>query len=104
MLASLRPAVSALLPNYPNPFNPETWIPFDLSKASDVTVRVYDTRGHEVRRVSLGHLDPGSYRGRSDAAHWDGRNELGEPVASGIYVVELRAGDYVERRRMVVRK
>jgi hypothetical protein len=104
MLASLRPAVSALLQNYPNPFNPETWIPFDLSKASDVTVRVYDTRGHEVRRVSLGHLDAGSYRGRSDAAHWDGRNALGEPVASGVYIVELRAGDYVERRRMVVRK
>ncbi|MEO2003853.1 MAG: FlgD immunoglobulin-like domain containing protein, partial [Candidatus Poribacteria bacterium] len=93
-----------LLPNYPNPFNPETWIPFDLSKASDVTVRVYDTRGHEVRRVSLGHLDAGSYRGRSDAAHWDGRNALGEPVASGVYIYELTAGDYRAVRRMQVLK
>ncbi len=103
-VTAFRPTVTALLPNYPNPFNPETWIPFDLSEAADVTVRVYDMRGGEVRRVALGYLDAGTYRGRSDAAYWDGRNEFGESVASGVYVYELRAGEFVERRRMVIRK
>ncbi|MAF10586.1 hypothetical protein CMK11_09050 [Candidatus Poribacteria bacterium] len=103
-LAAPRPDVSALLPNYPNPFNPDTWIPFDLAEASDVTVRVYDARGREARRLRLGHLDAGVYRGRSSAAYWDGRNELGESVASGVYIYELRAGEFVERRRMVIRK
>jgi hypothetical protein len=103
-LVSGRPTVSALLPNYPNPFNPETWIPFDLSEAADVTVRVYDMQGRVVRRIALGYRDTGVYRGRSAAAYWDGRNEVGEAVASGVYIYELRAGDFVERRRMVIRK
>ena len=104
ILAALRPGATVLLPNYPNPFNPETWIPFDLSEAADVTVRVYDMQGRAVRRIALGHLDVGTYRGRSDAAYWDGRNELGESVASGVYIYELRAGTVVERRSMVIRK
>ncbi len=104
LLASLRPTVSALLPNYPNPFNPETWIPFDLAEPSDVTARVYDMQGHEVRRLDLGHLDAGRYHGRSTAAHWDGRNDIGESVASGVYVYEVRAGSFAERRRMVIHK
>ena len=103
-VTAFRPATTALLPNYPNPFNPDTWIPFDLSAAADVAVRVYDMKGREVRRVALGYLDAGTYRGRSDAAYWDGRNEFGESVASGVYVCELRAGEFVERRRMVIRK
>jgi hypothetical protein len=103
-LVSGLPAISALLPNYPNPFNPETWIPFDLSEAAEVTVRVYDMQGRVVRRIALGYLDAGLYRARSDAAYWDGRNEVGESAASGVYVYELRAGDFVERRRMVIRK
>ena len=104
ILAALRPATTVLLPNYPNPFNPETWIPFDLSEAADVTVRVYDIRGREVRRLALGYVDAGAYRSRSDAVHWDGRNEIGESVASGVYLYELRAGKFVEARRMVIRK
>ena len=97
-------AATALLANYPNPFNPETWIPFDLSEASEATVRVYDTRGALVRRLDLGRREPGAYRGRSDAAYWDGRNEVGERVTSGVYAYELRAGGHREMRRMIVRK
>ena len=104
LLASGLPTRSAALPNYPNPFNPETWIPFELAESSDVTVRVYDMRGHQVRRLDLGYLDAGRYHGRSAAAHWDGRNDIGEAVASGVYVYEVRAGSFVERRRMVIRK
>ena len=95
---------TALLANFPNPFNPETWIPFDLSETAEVTVTVYDARGMVVRRLDLGRLDPGTYRGRTDAAYWDGRNEGGEQVSSGAYIYELRAGVHREMRRMIVRK
>jgi len=103
-LAALIPEQSALLPNYPNPFNPETWIPFDLAEPASVSIRIYDARGRVVRALSLGRLAPGRYRARHRAAHWDGRNATGSPVASGVYVVELVAGSYTERRRLVVRK
>ncbi|MBT3265636.1 T9SS type A sorting domain-containing protein, partial [Candidatus Poribacteria bacterium] len=104
ILIVLRPKASALLPNYPNPFNPETWIPFDLSEASDVALTIYDIRGRVVRRIDLGYQDTGSYRNRGAAAYWDGVNDRGEPVASGAYIYELHAGDYREARRMVIRK
>ncbi|MBT3269688.1 hypothetical protein HN371_21265 [Candidatus Poribacteria bacterium] len=95
---------TALLANYPNPFNPETWIPFDLSEAAEVTVHVYDARGVVVRRLDLGRLPPGAYRRRGAAAYWDGRNDFGESVSSGMYMYELRAGASRQMRRMVVRK
>ncbi len=98
------PRQTRLLSNYPNPFNPETWIPFELSAASDVTVRIYDIGGKVMRRVDLGYRDAGYYTGRADAAYWDGRNELGERVASGVYFYELRAGTERSLRRMVVHK
>ena len=104
LLAALRPATTALLPNYPNPFNPETWIPFDLAEAGEVTVRVYDIGGQVVRRLDLGYVEPGKYRERDVAAYWDGRNEFGEAVASGVYLYEIRAGAQRDVRRMVVRK
>ncbi|MAF12930.1 hypothetical protein CMK11_20970, partial [Candidatus Poribacteria bacterium] len=104
VLASLRPAVTAIYANYPNPFNPETWIPFDLSKAAEATVTIYDVMGSPVRRIELGSLDAGAYRARRSAAYWDGRNDHGEPVTSGVYVYELRAGTHRGMRRMVVRK
>ncbi|MBT3269682.1 hypothetical protein HN371_21235 [Candidatus Poribacteria bacterium] len=97
-------ATTALLANFPNPFNPETWIPFDLSEAADVTVTVYDARGMVIRRLDLGRLAPGPYRDRRAAAYWDGRNDVGEPVTSGAYVYELRAGAHRDMRRMIVRK
>jgi hypothetical protein len=98
------PAVTTALPNFPNPFNPETWIPFDLAERSDVVVRVYGIGGALVRTLDLGRLPAGSYADRSRAAYWDGRNDAGEPVAGGVYHYEIRAGDYRATRRMVILK
>ena len=79
----LTPNNTALLANYPNPFNPETWIPYQLSKAADVTITIYASDGNVVRTLTLGHQDVGMYKNRSRAAYWDGKNEVGESVASG---------------------
>ncbi len=98
------PDKTALLPNYPNPFNPETWIPYQLAHAADVEVTIYDIKGAVVRQLALGHQAVGDYTGRSKAAYWDGRNETGESVASGIYFYQLRAGDYAATKRMVILK
>ncbi|MDA1190212.1 MAG: Ig-like domain-containing protein [Candidatus Poribacteria bacterium] len=98
------PSRSAMLPNFPNPFNPETWIPFQLSDEADVTLTIYDLGGSVVRVLSLGAMEPGIYATRSRAAHWDGRNALGETVAGGVYIVEFKAGDYREQRRVVIAK
>ena len=95
---------TALLPTYPNPFNPETWIPFDLAQESAVTIAVYDSAGQTVRRLELGDLPAGSYRAKGKAAYWDGRDALGAPVASGVYFVRIEAGGYTETRRMVLLK
>jgi PKD repeat protein len=98
------PKRTALLPNYPNPFNPETWIPFQLAKESDVKIRIYDMTGKLIRTLNLGHLRAGYYTSRHSAAHWDGRNEMGERVASGVYIYQMRAGDKVFARKMVILK
>ena len=103
-LMALRPTETVLLANYPNPFNPETWIPYHLSHAADVTITIYDTKGAVVRRLDLGHQPVGYYTARSKAAYWDGRNEHGESVASGVYFYQLRADDYSVSRRMVIVK
>ena len=95
---------TALHANYPNPFNPETWIPFSLESGSDVRVRIYDERGALVRELDLGDLPAGDYRSRAKAAHWDGRNRLGERVASAVYYYELVAAGRRMMRRMVVLK
>ena len=114
LLEVLTPKETTLLPNYPNPFNPETWIPYHLAHAADVTLTVYDTKGTVVRRLELGHQPAGFYTARSKAAYWDGRNDRGEQVASGVYFYQLRAGrsglsvlhrrDYTALRRMVILK
>ena len=104
LLASLLPGETALLANYPNPFNPETWIPYHLAEAADVTVRIYAADGVLVRTLALGHQSAGIYQNRTRAAYWDGKNELGEPVASGIYFYTLSAGRFIATRRMVIRK
>ncbi|MAF12491.1 hypothetical protein CMK11_18755 [Candidatus Poribacteria bacterium] len=93
-----------LMANYPNPFNPETWIPFELAEDADVTVRIYGLDGTVVRTLDLGYRPQGEYVARASAAYWDGRNDIGERVASGVYVYELVAGDRRAVRRMVVRK
>ena len=98
------PGETTLLPNYPNPFNPETWIPYQLAKATDVTVMIYDVRGVVVRRLTLGHQSPGFYQNRARAAHWDGRNALGEKVASGLYFYTFTAGDFTATGKMLIRK
>ena len=91
-----------LLPNYPNPFNPETWIPFSLPEDSVVTIRIYSGTGAAVRTFDLGYVPRGDHRLRGDAVRWDGRNDLGEPVASGAYTIELDAGGVRERRRVTL--
>ena len=102
--APLIPAETALLSNYPNPFNPETWIPYQLAKSADVTLTIYDVRGIVVRRLALGHRPPGFYRSRGRAARWDGRNALGERVAAGLYFYTLTAGDFTATQKLLIRK
>ena len=101
---ALIPKETALLPNYPNPFNPETWIPYQLSTPAEVTLHIYAMDGRMIRRLALGHQPAGSYQHRSRAAYWDGRNALGEPVASSVYFYTLSAGDFTATRRMVILK
>ncbi len=95
---------TALLQNYPNPFNPETWIPYQLAKDAFVTLSIYDQSGHIVRKLDIGRQNSGVYRDRARAVYWDGRNQNGEPVTSGTYYYQLRAGDYTATRRMVIVK
>jgi hypothetical protein len=98
------PETTALLPNYPNPFNPETWIPYHLSKDAEAIVTIYDIRGVSVRELILGHQAAGVYESRGRAAYWDGRNSSGELVASGVYFYTLTAGDFTATRKMLIRK
>ncbi len=104
MLVALRPVETLLLANYPNPFNPETWLPYHLADASDVVITIYDMRGTVVRRLELGHQREGYYTSRARAAYWDGRNHIGERVASGIYFYQLEADDMSLLRKMVILK
>ena len=98
------PETTALLSNYPNPFNPETWVPYQLAKPADVTLTIYDINGRVVRALDLGHQRAGMYHSRTRAAHWDGKNEVGESVASGIYFYVLKAGDFTATRKMLIKK
>ena len=100
----LLPDETSLLRNYPNPFNPETWFPYQLSSAADVTFAIYSVNGTLVRTLSLGHQAAGVYRSKSRAAYWDGRNAFGEPVASGIYFYTLTAGTFTATGKMLIRK
>ena len=100
----LIPEETSLLPNYPNPFNPETWIPYQLAEPADVTVTIYAVDGKVVRTLALGHQPVGIYQGKNRAAHWDGKNALGESVTSGVYFYTLKAGDFTVTRKMLIRK
>ena len=117
LLASLIPEETALLANYPNPFNPETWIPYQLAESAEVTLTIYDMNGQLVRRLAMGYQAAGMYQSRNRAVYWDGRNQLGEPVASGLYFYtltvrspdsigtgETRAGEFSATRRMLILK
>ena len=98
------PAETELLHNYPNPFNPETWIPYRLAEDAFVTLTIYDQTGQVVRTIDVGHQIASVYESRSKAIYWDGRNGLGEQVASGVYFYHLSAGDYSATRKMLILK
>ena len=104
LLASLTPTETELLANYPNPFNPETWMPYRLAEDAFVTLTIYDGAGQVVRTLDVGHQIAAVYENRSKAIYWDGRNEIGEQVASGVYFYHLSAGDYSATRKMVILK
>ena len=104
LLASLIPEETTLLANYPNPFNPETWIPYQLAESAEVTLTIYDMNGEMIRRLRLGHQSAGMYQSRSRAVYWDGRNQLGESVASGLYFYTLTAGEFTATRKMLILK
>ena len=104
LLAALIPKETVLLPNYPNPFNPETWIPYRLEEDASVTLTIYDGDGRIVRTLEVGHRVAAFYESRSKAIYWDGRNEIGEQVASGVYFYHLSAGDYSATRKMLILK
>ena len=104
LLVSLTPKETKLLANYPNPFNPETWIPYRLAEDAFVTLTIYDRGGQVVRTLEVGYRIASAYESRSKAIHWDGKNGLGEQVASGVFFYHLSAGDYAATRKMVILK
>ena len=99
-----QPAQTVLLANYPNPFNPETWIPFQLHAPAQVQLSIYDIRGALIRHIDLGHRAAGQYLTSANAAYWDGRDQHGARVASGVYLYQLRAGTLAQARKMVFLK
>ena len=99
-----QPKLTQLLQNFPNPFNPETWIPYQLETSADVTLQIYDTSGAVVRTLDLGFKGQGFYMTRATAAYWDGRNNMGEQVASGVYFYSLSTSDFSATRKMLILK
>ena len=104
LIAAARPEKTQLLANYPNPFNPETWIPYELATDTNVKITIYNTQGVVIRTLELGHQSAGYYTGRDRAAYWDGRNAFGEQVASGIYFYQLETDTLSSMRKMVILK
>ena len=98
------PTETQLLPNYPNPFNPETWIPFELSQDSKVSITIYDIAGTPVRAISMGYLQAGNYVSQSSAIYWDGKTDTGERVASGTYFYTLRTDTSIFTQKMIILK
>jgi len=94
------PKQTTLLRNYPNPFNPETWIPFKLAQDTPVSINIYNAKGQLVRTLHIGNRNAGVYITRDKAAHWDGRNSLGQSVSSGLYFYTIQAGDFKATRRI----
>ena len=103
-MAQPTPEKTVLLANYPNPFNPETWIPYQLAQPAEVAVFIHTANGALVRSLPLGEMPAGVYQSRSRAAYWDGKNAHGEPVASGVYFYTLKAGQFTATRKMLIRK
>ncbi len=101
---AIPPEHSALLQNFPNPFNPETWIPYQLKNASEVTIQIYNVAGEMIRRLDLGYRSAGLYVSQDRAAYWDGKNRFGEPVTSGMYFYSIRADDLTAVKKLIVLK
>ena len=104
LIATARPEKTQLLSNYPNPFNPETWMPYELATDTNVKITIYNTQGIVIRTLELGHQSAGYYTGRDRAAYWDGRNAFGEQVASGIYFYQFETDEMSAMRKMVILK
>jgi hypothetical protein len=103
-LTTLGGLKTSLRQNYPNPFNPETWLPYTLAETADVTIRIYDVNGRLVRQLELGVLKAGNYLNKNQAAYWDGKDQFGGVVSSGIYFYTFTAGGFETTRRMVILK
>ena len=103
-VGDMHPAKTILGQNFPNPFNPETWIPYQLEQSADVALQIYNTSGSIVRTIDLGYKQQGFYMTRSTAAYWDGRNNMGEQVASGVYFYSLQTSDFSATRKMLILK
>jgi photosystem II stability/assembly factor-like uncharacterized protein len=101
-LAMPQIAESRLMQNYPNPCNPETWIPYQLAEQGNVTIGIYSSSGQLVRTLDLGHKEVGSYASKDSAAHWDGTNEAGERVSSGLYFYVIKSGTFTATRKMII--
>ena len=99
-----KPKAFRLLQNYPNPFNPETWIPYELKESSAVQIQIYAPSGRLVRQLKLGYKEADFYTSRAEAAYWDGKNDMGETIASGIYFYMITAGNFSAIRRMLILK
>ena len=104
LLVTARPEKTQLFANYPNPFNPETWIPYELATDTHVKITIYNTQGVVIRTLQFGHQSAGYYTDRDRAAYWDGRNALGEQVASGLYFYQLETDEMSSMRKMVILK
>ena len=104
ILPARLPTQTQLLANYPNPFNPETWIPFQLAQVATVTAQIYDVTGKQIRMIQLGHVPAGNYVESNRAIYWEGKTNTGEQVSSGTYFYQLKAGDYTETLKMVILK
>ena len=104
LMENILPKQTGLLPNYPNPFNPETWIPYDLVQDANVQIEIYNLSGELINKLNVGHQKAGNYRSKQQAAYWDGRNSIGEPVSSGVYFYSLNSGHFSAIRRMMVKK
>jgi hypothetical protein len=98
------PEKFALLQNYPNPYNPETWIPYMLPVNTDVTIKIYNPTGNIVKTLSLGEREAGMYVSKDRAAYWDGKNEAGEQIGSGVYFYAIEAGDFRAVKKMIILK
>ena len=102
--STMLPTQTALLANFPNPFNPNTYIPYQLHAPTQVRLSIYDIRGALIREIDLGYRAAGQYLTSANAAHWDGRDHRGEQGASGVYLYRLQAGPVTYVRKMVLVK